>query len=81
MEKYNLDGVNGNAYSIIASVVAMMKAEGKSKKEIDEYLAEAKSQDYNNLIVVSLNVVEELNSKYRNGHDEEDYSEDYYEED
>jgi len=61
MEKYSLVGIDGNAFSVMGYVVNCMKKEKKSKEQIDEYLKEAKSSDYDNLLCVSMDMVEELN--------------------
>lgn len=61
MEKYTLEGVNGNAFCIMAYVKTAMKKEGKSKEEMEAYIDDAKSADYNHLVVVSLNKIDELN--------------------
>lgn len=61
MGKYNLVGINGNAFSVMGYVTRCMRKEGKSKEEIDEYIKKAKSSDYDNLLCVSMDVIEELN--------------------
>ena len=61
--KYNLVGVNGNAFAVMGYVTRAMKAEGFSKQEIDEYLRNAKSSDYSHLISVSCDMVDECNSR------------------
>lgn len=63
-EKYTLVGVDGNAYCIMGYVVSALKQEKCSKDKIDEYVREATSGDYDNLIQVSIRVLDELNSKY-----------------
>lgn len=42
MEKYDLIGIDGNAFSIMGYVVSCMKKEKMSKDKIDDYLAKAK---------------------------------------
>jgi hypothetical protein len=64
MKKYDLVGINGNAFNIIAYVKESMKKEKKSKEEIDKYISEAQSGDYDNLVFVSVNMIDELNEKY-----------------
>lgn len=45
-----LCGRDGNAFSIIASVIRELKKFGVSKEEIDEFSSEAMSGDYNHLL-------------------------------
>jgi len=60
-DKYTLVGVDGNCFAIMGYVVSAMKKEGKSKDEIDNYLKDAKSSDYDHLLAVSQDVITELN--------------------
>ena len=62
-KKYNLVGVDGNAFAVMGYVTRAMRAEGFSKQEIDEYLRDAKSSDYNYLIAVSCDMIDQCNSK------------------
>lgn len=64
MAKYNLVGIDGNAYSIMGYVRNAMKNENKSKLEIDNYISDATSGDYNHLLLVSVTMIDELNNKY-----------------
>lgn len=61
MSKYSLIGVNSNAFSIMGYVTKVMKDEGKSPEEVNEYREEAMGGDYNNLLCVSQEVIDELN--------------------
>ena len=61
--KYTLVGIDGNAYSVMGTVSRWMRNEGYSKSEIDEYLKEAKSSDYNHLLCVSMDMVDKLNGE------------------
>ena len=45
-----LSGENGNAYVIMGRVKRAMRKGGLSKEQIDEYIAESTSGDYNNLL-------------------------------
>lgn len=60
---YSLVGVDGNAFCVMGYVSKAMKECGKTKEEIDEYLKNAKSSDYNNLLCVSMNMIEKLNEE------------------
>lgn len=74
MIKYNLVGVDGNAYSVMGYVSNAMKNEGKTKAEIDAYYKDATSSDYDHLLCVSFGMIDTLNEKYED--DEDDYEED-----
>lgn len=63
-QKYSLIGVDGNAFCIMGYVAKAMKRNGYSKEEIDEYLSEAQSGDYSNLVAVSSDQIDKLNGKY-----------------
>jgi hypothetical protein len=65
-EKYSLIGIDGNAYSIMGYVSRGMRECGKPKMEIDAYFAEAKSADYNHLLVVSVEMIDKLNEEALN---------------
>ena len=62
-KKYTLDDVDGNAYAIMGYVCMIMKREGKSNKEIDNYLKDAKSSDYHHLLEVSVEICKKLNEE------------------
>ena len=55
-----LIGFDGNAYSILGKTVKALRREGVPKEEIDQYLTEAKSGDYDNLLRVTMEWVEVL---------------------
>lgn len=57
--KYSLVGVDGNAYAIMVYVTCAMRECGKTMVEIDDYIKQAKSSDYNHL--VSEDMCDELN--------------------
>lgn len=71
MPKYDLVGVDGNAYSIMSYVQRAMRMEHYSQEEVNNYIKDAKSGDYNHLLATSIDMVDELNSKYKT--DEEEY--------
>lgn len=62
-KKYSLVGVDGNAFSVMGFVTKAMKREGCSKEEIEKYRKEAMSSDYNNLLAVSVDMVDNLNER------------------
>lgn len=57
MAKYDIDvkliGTDGNAFSIMAKVNKALQKAGVSKDERDQYMAEAMSSDYDNLLRVT----------------------------
>ena len=63
MKKYNLVGINGNAFSVMGYVSNCMKKEGKTDEEIKAYTIKAKSGDYNNLLAVSSDIIDNLNAE------------------
>ena len=71
-QKYNLVGIDGNAYSIMGYVIDAMKEEGFSKAERDEYLRDAMSADYNHLLCVSIDYVEQCNERASRFSDDEE---------
>lgn len=62
MSKYDLVGVDGNAYAIMGYVSRALKVEGL-RDLVDEYHTKATSGDYNNLICVSMDYLEKANEK------------------
>lgn len=60
--KYSLTGIDGNAFFIMAYVSKSMRREGFSKDEIDAYLADCKSRDYDHLVAVSDEMCDRLNN-------------------
>ena len=66
--KYDLVGINGNAYSIMGYVQKAMQEQNFSKEDINNYLSDAKSDDYNHLLQVSISMVDKCNER-ANGND------------
>ena len=62
-KNYTLEDVDGNAYAIMAYVSMVMRREGKSNEEIDNYFEDAKSGDYHHLIEVSVEMCKRLNGE------------------
>lgn len=62
MAKYQvtaqLTGQDGNAWAIMATVKNALKSIGVSKDEIDEYIEESMSGDYNHLLQTAMKWVE-----------------------
>jgi hypothetical protein len=59
--KYDLVGIDGNAYAIMAYVRRAMQFEKKSREDIEKYLKDATSGDYDNLLQLSLEMIGNLN--------------------
>lgn len=74
--KYNLVGVDGNAFAVMGYVVQCMKKENMTAEEIKAYKDKAMSDDYNNLLATSFDMIERLNDKR-----EEEFSDDEEDED
>ena len=53
-----LTGSDGNAFAIMGKVKQALKRSGADKEYIDQYITEAMSGDYNNLLVVSMEYAE-----------------------
>lgn len=58
---YSLVGVNGNAFAVMRYVRDAMRECDCSREDMEEYQAQAMSGDYNNLLVVSMDMLEKLN--------------------
>lgn len=52
-----LIGEDGNAFAILGAVKRQMRRAKISQEEIDAYVAEATSGDYNHLLRVTMNTV------------------------
>jgi hypothetical protein len=62
MPKYDvevqLSGNDGNAFAVMGAVKSALKEAGASKDELDQYLADSMSGDYDNLLRVAMEWVE-----------------------
>lgn len=63
MSKYCLVGVDGNAFAIMSYVSRAMRKEHYSKSEIDSYLDDCMSSDYDHLLQVSVEMCNRLNGE------------------
>jgi hypothetical protein len=59
--KYDLVGVDGNAFSIMAYVVNAMRKEKRPVEEQKSYQKRAMSGNYDNLLSESVKMIDELN--------------------
>ena len=62
MEKYDLVGVDGNAFSVMGYVRNALKETGL-RHLMNEYSDKAMSGDYNNLLSVSIEYLDKANEK------------------
>ena len=62
-KEYSLIGVNGNAFSIMGYVRQAMKETGFTKDEIEAYIKDATSGNYDHLLVVSRDMIEKCNER------------------
>lgn len=60
MAKYDLVGVNGNAFSVMGYTANALKREGL-KEEAEKMYKEATSGDYSNLLMVCMKYVDMAN--------------------
>ena len=65
-KNYTLEDVDGNAHAIMAYVCNAMRREGRTNKEVGQYLLDAQSEDYHHLLEVSVEMCEELNEEDEN---------------
>ena len=84
MKAYTLIGINGNAYSIMGYVRVAMDDANMTNDDIDAYVKDATSSDYNHLLAVSCEMIDRVNeilglNDY--DEDEDDYMDEYSEED
>lgn len=59
--KYDLVGVDGNAFAVMGYVLKAMKECKMSKGEQLYYQIKATSSDYNNLLAVSIGMIDKCN--------------------
>lgn len=79
-KKYNIVGINGNAFCIMGYVSTAMAQECEAmgwdaaalKKEKDAYLNDAMSGDYNHLVAVSADMVGRINKAISGGSEDDD---------
>lgn len=84
MKAYTLIGINGNAYNIMGYVRDAMHDAKMTNDDIDAYIKDATSSDYNHLLAVSCEMIDRVNeilglNDY--DEDEDDYMDEYSEED
>jgi hypothetical protein len=55
--KVKLSGNDGNAFAVMGAVKSALKKAGASKEELDQYLSDSMSGDYDNLLRVAMDWV------------------------
>ena len=65
--KYTLEGHDGNAIAIISYVGRAMNECGRTVEERAKYADEATSGDYQHLLAVSQEMLDELNAEQNGG--------------
>ena len=65
--KYTLEGHDGNAIAIISYVGRAMNECGRTVEEKAKYADEATSGDYQHLLAVSQEMLDELNAEQNGG--------------
>lgn len=59
--KYNLVGIDGNAFFVMGYVMNAMRECRFSKSDIDAYYKDATSSNYSHLICVSVEMIDKCN--------------------
>ena len=59
--KYNLVGIDGNAFSIMSYVINAMRDCRFSKDEQNDYFRDATSGDYDHLLSISIVMIDKCN--------------------
>ena len=75
MKAFNLVGVNGNAFSVMSYVSNAMKKAGYNPSDIAEYRKKATSGNYNMLLMLSMEMIDNCNEKLGLTDDEDDWDE------
>ena len=60
-EKFDLVGINGNAFNIMAYVKTAMREAGFSREEMSEYVEDCMRGDYDRLLILSEEMIERCN--------------------
>ncbi len=62
-----LEGLNSNAYAILAAVQRSLRKAGNTKHDIEAVLQEMKSGDYDHLLVVAMQVTKPEEDMFGDG--------------
>jgi hypothetical protein len=82
----DLSRIDGNAFSIMGTVSRSLRRNGVSSEEIEKYMKDSMSGDYNNLICVAsewvnLDFGDDEEDEYDDDDDDDDYDDDDYDDD
>ena len=61
MSKYDLQGINGNAFNVLGYVTRAMRREGYSREEIKDFREIATSSDYDFLLCLCMEKIDKIN--------------------
>ena len=64
MREFSLVGIDGNCFNIMGYVTSCLK-QVKLKEDMNKYVKEAMSSDYDHLIQVSMKYLDKANNKQR----------------
>ena len=68
--KYDLVSVDGNAFAVMGYVLKAMKECKMSKEEQSDYQTKAMSSDYDNLLAVSVEMIDKCNEIFGSSDEE-----------
>ena len=71
MPKYDLQGIDGNAFNIVGYVTRAMRREHYSREEITKFREVATSGDYDFLLCAAMEKIDEINDKIESMEDEQ----------
>ena len=60
-EKFDLVGINGNAFNIMAYVKTAIREAGFRREEMSEYVEDCMRGDYDRLLILSEEMIERCN--------------------
>lgn len=75
MKAFNLVSIDGNAFSVMAYVVSAMRKAGYNPSDIQEYQKKATSGDYDMLLCLSMEMIDNCNEKLGLTDEEDDWDE------
>lgn len=77
MKAFDLVGIDGNAFNVMGYTVNAMKKAGYNPSDIAEYKRKATFGDYNNLLYLSMEMIDNCNEKLGLTDDKDEWEEDY----
>jgi hypothetical protein len=61
--RFDLVGVDGNAFNVMGYVVGAMRRSGFTSDQITDYRKQCMSGDYDNLLAISFDMIEKCNER------------------